>query len=300
MIILILFYGSNTFLNIGFTFQPSEIIKFAMIAYIADFLARRQDDLKYFFRGFVPVMLVFGLVCGLILIQPDLGTVLLISMVSFLMFFCGGIRFSYLLGSFLCSLPLLYKFVLGVAYRRKRILSFLNPWEDPQGISFQIVQSFIALGSGGLFGVGLGESKQKLFYLPEAHTDFIFSIIGEELGFLACILILSMFLLFFILGFRISFKAVDLRAHFFALGIVIMIFLQAVINMGVVSGFFPTKGMPLPFISFGGTNLVVMMFSVGVLFNISKLQDKVRENLSVSKKGKRNKKIDRLLAKPQY
>jgi cell division protein FtsW len=250
---------------------------------------------KSFFKGFIPVSLVLAVVCGLILIQPDLGTVLLIGMVAFLMFFCGGIRFFYLAGSFICFLPLLYEFIFKVDYRRKRILSFLNPWEDPQGISFQIVQSFIALGSGGLWGVGLGQSKQKLFYLPEAHTDFIFSIIGEELGFVGCGVIIILFLVLFTLGFKISFKANNLKAHLFALGITTMIFLQAVINMGVVSGALPTKGLPLPFISFGGTNLVMLMLGVGILLNISKFEEEVV--VDFVRKKRKSKKVSNLLSK---
>jgi len=271
----------------GFTFQSSEVVKIAIIGYMADFLARKQETVRSLLKGFIPVCLVLGTVFVLIVTQPDLGTALLISMVCFILFFVGGIRKSYLLGSFLCSLPILYKFIFQVAYRRKRILSFLNPWEDPKGISFQIVQSFIALGSGGIFGVGLGQSKQKLFYLPEAHTDFIFSIMGEELGFIGCSLVIFLFAMLFVLGFKVSFTTHNLKAHLFSLGIIIMIALQAIINIGVVTGAFPTKGLPLPFVSFGGTSLVVGMFCIGILLNISKLEEALGE-VSVSKGKKKS------------
>lgn len=279
----------------GITFQPSEMVKIAVILYVADFMSRKQMDIKSFFKGYIPVLMVIGICSLLILKQPDLGTVILIGAVSFIMFFVGGVRIPYLVSTVLMALPVLYHFIFKVEYRRKRILAFLNPWDDPQGISFQIVQSFIALGCGGLKGVGLGQSRQKLFYLPEAHTDFIYSIIGEEFGFLGCMFVLGLFVLFFIVGLRIVFKATDLKAYLLSLGITSMIFLQSVINMGVVSGAFPTKGMPLPFISFGGTNLVVVMFGAGILMNISRMEFPQVQSATIKRRN--NTKITNILAK---
>jgi len=218
--------------------------------------------------------MVLGLFMGLIVLQPDLGTVMLLGAVAFILFFVAGIRWSHLLIVFLMSLPVLYQFIFKVTYRRNRILAFLNPWQDPEGTGFQIIQSFIALGSGGLTGLGLGESRQKLFYLPEAHTDFIFSIIGEELGLIGSLSVLSLFAILIFLGFRIALKSKDLFGKLLALGIVSLLGLQALINISVVTGSLPTKGLALPFISYGGSNLIMSLLMVGILMNVAKLAGK--------------------------
>ncbi len=263
--------GAKRWVQMGpFSFQASEMAKFALIVYLADFLSRKQDLVRSFWKGFCPPVMMLGLFLGLILLQPDLGTVIALGMVSVVLFFIGRVRLAYLGAAFLASLPALYLFIFRVPYRRRRILAFLNPWEDPQGIGFQIIQSFIALGSGGLRGVGLGNSRQKLFYLPEAHTDFIFSIIGEELGLAGTLFICALFLIFLFLGIRIAMRSPDLFGCLLASGIVSMICLQAIINIGVVTGSLPTKGLPLPFISFGGSSLLINMMSLGVLLNIAK------------------------------
>lgn len=252
------------------SFQPSELAILAIIIYLADFIHRKGDMIKTLWRGFVPQMLVLGLTVLLILMQPDLGTALAIVVVVFIILFVAGVRPSYLLSLILASLPLLYILIFSVPYRRMRITAFLNPWLDPKGSGFQIIQSQISLGSGGIFGVGLGHSKQKLFYLPAAHTDFIFSIIGEELGLIGTIAVIALFIIFIQQGLKIVKNAPDKFGYFLSLGLVSMISLKAIVNIGVCCGIFPTKGLPLPFISYGGSSFIFDMVSVGILMNIAR------------------------------
>jgi len=259
------------------SFQPSQVAKLVLILYFADVLSRKQSDIKSFAHGFMPPMIMLSLSVGLILLEPDLGTAVAISLVSFIMLFVAGIRLFHLLPVLVSSLPALAVVILAKPYRMKRILAFLDPWQDPQGIGFQIIQSYIALGSGGLLGVGLGQSRQKLLYLPGCHTDFIFSIIGEELGLLGAAAIIILFMLFVWLGIRIAVRSRDLFGHLAALGIVSMISLEAVINIGVATGSIPTKGLSLPFISYGGSSLVIDMIGVALLLNISKYSEKSYE-----------------------
>lgn len=251
------------------SFQPSEFANLALIIYLADFIARKGDKIKLL-EGFIPPICVLGATALLILLQPDLGTVIALGSVVLIMLFVAGTRGRYILSLILCSLPLLYLLVFRVAYRRTRILAFLNPWLDPKGTGFQIIQSQIAIGSGGLFGKGLGHSQQKLFYLPAAHTDFIFSIIGEELGLIGTLGIIILFMIFIQQGLKIIKNAQDKFGYFLALGLVLMISLKAIINIGVSCGVFPTKGLPLPFISYGGSSLLFDMVSLGILINIAR------------------------------
>lgn len=268
----------------GFGFQPSEAAKLALVVYLSDMFVRKQRWIKEFWRGLVPILVITGIVMILILKQPDLGTVIAIGMVVCILLFVAGIRLQYLAIMGLSALPFLYVFIFRVPYRRARIMNFLNPWGDPQGAGFQIVQSFLALGSGGLFGVGLGQSRQKLFYLPAAHTDFIFSIIGEELGLLGTLLVLGLFIGLVWCGAKIALKTVDLFGHFLAVGIVSTIALQTVINIGVATGSFPTKGLPLPFISFGGSNMVMFLISIGILLSIHRwTQTKIASGSSMAR-----------------
>lgn len=255
------------------SFQPSELASMAIIIYIADFISRKQHIIKQFFKGFIMPLSVLGLFAILILMQPDLGTAFAISTVVMIMLFVGGARLSYLFYMFLASLPLLSVLIFSVPYRRMRILAFINPWLDPKGSGFQIIQSQIALGSGGIFGAGLGHSKQKLFYLPAAHTDFIFSIIGEELGLLGTAGVIILFIIFLRLGIKIIRNASDTFGYYLSLGLVSFISLKAIINIGVSCGLFPTKGLPLPFISYGGSSLVLDIISVGLLLNIARSAD---------------------------
>lgn len=252
------------------SFQPSGLASLAMIIYMADFIARKGNLLGSFLRGFLPPIITSGAVFLLILVQPDLGTAIFIAVVVFVMLFVSGVRPAYLLSLFLASLPALYVLIFSVPYRRTRILAFINPWLDPKGSGFQIIQSQLALGSGGIFGVGLGQSRQKLFYLPAAHTDFIFSIIGEELGLLGTLGVIVLFMIFIKLGLKIIKNAQDKFGYFLALGLVLMISLKAIINIGVSCGVFPTKGLPLPFISYGGSSFIFDMVSLGILINIAR------------------------------
>ncbi len=255
------------------SFQPSEFANLAVIIYIADFISRKSDSLRNFKEGFLPPVAVMGLVLLLILVQPDLGSVVALSMVVFIMLFAAGTRFSYLVSLFLLSLPALYFLVFSVPYRRARVLAFLNPWLDPRGSGFQVIQSQVALGSGGIFGVGLGQSKQKLFYLPAAHTDFIFSIIGEELGLIGTLIVVCLFIFFLREGFKIIRNTADKFGYYLGLGLVLLVAFKAIINIGVSCGMFPTKGLPLPFISYGGSSLIFEMMSVGLLMNIARTGD---------------------------
>lgn len=252
------------------SFQPSEFTNIAMVIYIADFIARKENLIRSFWRGFLPAISALGLTLLLILVQPDLGTTMALAIVVVIMLFVAGVRLSYLLSVVLVSLPFLYILIFNVPYRKARIMAFINPWLDPKGSGFQIIQSQIALGSGGIFGVGLGQSKQKLFYLPAAHTDFIFSIIGEELGLLGALGIVILFMIFIRQGFKIIKNAPDRFSYFLALGLVLMISLKVIINIGVSCGIFPTKGLPLPFISYGGSSFIFDMLSVGLLLNIAR------------------------------
>mgnify|MGYP001567973586 CR=1 FL=1 len=252
------------------SFQPSELVNLALIVYVADFISRKNNEIKTFMKGFLPPVCVLGLCSLLFLLQPDLGTTVAIGSVVFIMLFVAGIRSQYLLSVILAGLPVLSILILSAPYRRARILAFLNPWADPQRCGFQIIQSQIALGSGGMFGVGLGKSMQKLFYLPAAHTDFIFSIIGEELGLLGTLCVVVLFIIFILQGLKIIKNASTKFGYFLALGLVLMISSKAVINMGVSCGLLPTKGLPLPFISYGGSSFIFDMVSVGLLMNIAR------------------------------
>ncbi|MFH0935346.1 MAG: putative lipid II flippase FtsW [Candidatus Omnitrophota bacterium] len=252
------------------SFQPSELASLVMVIYLADFIARKAKLIKDFRKGFLPPIFILGLYAGLVVMQPDLGTTLAMAIVVFIMLFIAGVRISYLVSLLLAGLPVLYLLIFSVPYRRMRILAFLNPWLDPRGSGFQIIQSQIALGSGGVFGVGLGHSRQKLFYLPAAHTDFIFSIIGEELGLLGTLGVIILFIIFVRQGLKIIKNSSDKFGYFLALGLLLMITLKAIINIGVSCGVFPTKGLPLPFISYGGSSFILDLISVGILLNISR------------------------------
>jgi cell division protein FtsW len=238
--------GARRWFRFGIVnFQPSELAKVAMIVYMADFIARKKELMKSFLHGYVPAMIALGAVVGLVLLEPDLGTAVTISLVSFIMMYVSGVRGSYIAASFLASLPLLYALLFRVAYRRKRMMVFLNPWADKRGTGFQIIQSFIALGSGGIFGLGLGQSRQKLFYLPASHTDFIFSIIGEELGFLGTASIVVLFALFVWEGMKVAFRAPEAFGRMLALAVTSLVAIEAIINIGVTAGALAAVGLLL-------------------------------------------------------
>lgn len=252
------------------SFQPAELANLAVIIYVADFISRKEKQMRMFWKGFMPPMFVLGMTAMLMLLQPDLGTAVSIGIAVIAILFIAGVRMSYLLSLFLISLPALSILIFSVPYRRMRIMAFLNPWLDPKGSGFQIIQSQIALGSGGIFGLGLGHSKQKLFYLPAAHTDFIFSIIGEELGLLGTVGVIMLFVIFIQQAVRLIRNTADKFGYFLSIGLTLMICLKAVINIGVSCGLLPTKGLPLPFVSYGGSSLMFDMVSVGILLNIGR------------------------------
>ena len=256
----------------GFTFQPSELAKFALVLFIAKSLVKRSDQLKNFAYGYLPKLIVLGFFIVPILFQPDLGTATIICLVTFTMLMIAGLRSKFLVYSVLAVVPLFVVAIINAEYRMRRIVAFLNPWEHQSNEGFQIVQSFYAFGRGGLFGTGIGGSSQKLFYLPEAHTDFIFSVIGEELGFVGALIIVLLFSILIWRGFTIAYRAKDPFGTHLAIGLTLLIGIQAFMNMGIAVGLLPTKGMTLPFISMGGSSLIVLMLSIGVLLNISEKQ----------------------------
>ncbi len=253
--------------------QPSELAKLAVILYLAWLLEMRRrprsfgvNDVRH---TLVPVLGVVVVVAGLVVLEPDLGTALQILLIAFGMLFVAGLSLTYIVGAAVVAMPAIYLSVVRVPYRYDRVMAFLNPEADPQGRGFQLLQSLIAVGSGGFSGVGLMESKQKLFYLPEAHSDFIFAVWAEEFGFLGGAAVLVLFALYTWRGLRAAFRAPDDFGRLLALGITLMVASQALINLGVVLGMMPTKGLPLPFISYGGSSLFVMLLASGVLLNIS-------------------------------
>src|SRR5579859_3075549 len=257
----------------GFSFQPSEVAKVALILFLAFFLETRSRSMDDWRNTLVPAVLPTLVFIGLIVFQPDLGTAIACATITICILFVAGLEVKYLAYSFVGSLLPLYFLIFHVAYRRDRILAFLDPYSDPQGRGFHIIQSLIAVSTGGLTGVGLMEGKEKLFYLPEPHTDFIFSVLGEELGLLGCMVVVSLFALFLWRGVRAALHTQDLFGQFLAVGITSMVVVQAFINISVVLGLMPTKGIPLPLISYGGSSLFITLACVGVLLNITRQAD---------------------------
>jgi cell division protein FtsW len=262
--------GARRWLSLGaLNFQPAELAKLAIILYLAHFLANRGERTREFASGLLPPLVVLGALALPILKQPDLGSVLILGMVAFAMLFVGGARLSHLVAIALASVAVVMAVIVGVGYRSQRLAAFLDPWRDPRGSGFHIIQSLLALGSGGVFGLGLGQSREKFFYLPERHTDFIFAIIGEELGLVGAGAVILLFVLLAIWGYRIASRAPDRYGALLASGLTAMLVGQAVLNIGVVSDAFPVTGVPLPFISFGGSSLVLSYIATGILMNIS-------------------------------
>ncbi len=271
-------HATHRWIRIGpASLQPSEFAKLAVVLYLAWFLEARQrrrsgqagtavNDLQRTILPALAPVLLFG---GLVVLEPDLGTALEIFLIALSLLFVAGLSGRYVLGAAAAALPVIYLLVVRVSYRYDRIVGFLNPEADPQGRGFQLLQSLIAVGSGGFAGVGLMESHQKLFYLPEAHTDFIYAVLCEELGFIGGAIVLALFAIYGWRGIRAALAAPDSFGRLAALGITVMVVSQALINLGVVLGMMPTKGIPLPFISYGGSSLLVMLLATGVLLNIS-------------------------------
>jgi cell division protein FtsW len=263
--------GSRSWIGVGaFSIQPSEFMKLAMIAFLAKFLSEHQKKITSFKQGLLPALMLVFAAFGMIMLQPDLGTGTVMVGTCIAMIFVAGARISHFVGLGLLGLMGFAALVLSAPYRIKRITSFLNPWEDPLGSGFQMIQSLYAIGPGGLFGLGLGQSRQKFFYLPEPQTDFIFAILAEELGFIGGSLVLLLFSLLLWRGVRIALGAPDLYGSFLAIGIISMIAIQVMINIGVVTGLMPVTGITLPFLSYGGSSLTLMLMAIGVLLNISR------------------------------
>jgi cell division protein FtsW len=252
------------------SFQPSELAKFALVLYLAVLLARKNDKVRHFSMGFLPPLLMTGTFMGLLLLQPDLGAAVILGVTAMGLLFVAGTRADYILLSLLVAAPVGWKvFITGTPWRMRRMLAFLNPWQFRREGGYQLYESLITVGSGGWLGQGLGHGKQKLFFLPEAHTDFILAIVGEELGFAGISCVLLGFGILVWRGLVASIRARDLFGSFLAFGLSCLFGLQAFFNMAVVLGLLPTKGLPLPFISYGGTALVMSLFMAGVLANIS-------------------------------
>ena len=253
----------------GLGVQPSELAKIACVFFTALMLERRMhriDDLSY---SLLPIGLIIGLVVALILLQPDFGTSISLALVVAVMVFAAGLHYRYFVGLALAALPAIYLVLVAAPYRRRRLLAFWDPWADPLGDGFQIIQSLVAVGTGGVFGRGLMGGVQKLFYLPEPHTDFIYAVISEELGLIGATAILLCFCVIAWRGLRIAARAEDRFGSFVALGLTTMIAAQAFVNISVVLGLMPTKGIPLPLVSFGGSSLLINLLGMGVLLNIS-------------------------------
>jgi cell division protein FtsW len=263
--------GSRSWIGVGaFSVQPSEFMKLAMIAFLAKYLSENQRYITSFRKGVLPSLLLVFSAFAMIMLQPDLGTGTVMVGTCVVMIFISGARIMHFAWLGLAGLAGFAALVLSAPYRIKRITSFLDPWEDPLNSGFQIIQSLYAIGPGGLFGLGLGESRQKFFYLPEPQNDFIFAILAEELGFIGGTFVLLLFSLVLWRGIRIALGAPDLFGSFLAVGIVSMIAIQVMINVGVVTGLMPVTGITLPFLSYGGSSLTLMLMAVGVLLNISR------------------------------
>ena len=263
--------GARRWLRLGsISIQPAEMAKLVVVMYLAKYLTKKADKLADFRSGLLPVLLVIGVLAGLILLEPDLGTVLVIGMVTVAVLFLGGARITHLVGLGLCAIPAVLMLILSSGYRRQRLMSFLAPWKDASDSGFQITQSFLAFGSGGPFGVGLGEGKQKLFFLPEAHTDFVLALVGEELGLAGTATVILLFVVFVLRGFQIAARAREPFGKYLGMGITLLIGVQALVNAAVVTGLLPTKGLTLPFVSYGGSSLVVSFVGVGMLLSISR------------------------------
>lgn len=254
----------------GFGFQPSDLAKICLIVFLSSYVVKYSDRMREFKRGFVIPMVFILAYMAILMAEPDFGTTAFLLIASMALLIIGGTRVIYMFFALIAAVPHIHKMLYEVSYRKDRLLAFLDPWKDPGDTGYQIIQSLIALGSGGLFGKGFGASRQKLYFLPESSNDFILTIVGEEAGFAGIVVVTTLFGLLVWNGIRICKSAPDLFGFLLAFGITFMIGLQAAINIAVVSGSIPTKGIPLPFISAGGSSLLVSMFSVGILINIAK------------------------------
>ncbi len=261
--------GSARWLQLGpFRFQPAELARMALIVYLAYSMSKKDELLRDFYVGFLPHLLVLGVLILLLMAQPDFGSVVIFAVLTWTMLFVGGCRLKHLIGVILLLLPMICLFMTQAEYRVRRLMSFWDPWQYSTDAGYQIVHSFMAFGTGGITGAGIGKGYQKLFYLPEPHTDFIFSVIGEELGLIGVMIVIVLYGIMLMRGIRIARHAQDSFGAFLAMGITVAIGLQVCINMGVTLGLLPTKGLTLPFLSYGGTSLLINMAAVGIMMNI--------------------------------
>ncbi len=262
--------GARRWLRFGpISIQPAEFAKLALIIYISYSVAKKKERLRELSVGYAPHLLVSAVFIGLVVMQPDLGTAITFAVLTFLLLFVAGVRLRYLLATGFAVVPLLALAIAQKGYRLERFLAFLNPWRDPSDTSFQLLHSLLALGSGGPLGVGLGSGQQKLFYLPEPHTDFILAVIGEETGIFGISVVLLLYALLIYKGVKIALRAPERFGTYLAFGLTLAVGLQAFINSAVVMGLLPTKGLPLPFISYGGSSLITNLLAMGILMNIN-------------------------------
>jgi cell division protein FtsW len=253
----------------GIGVQPSELAKLAAIIFIAALLERRMHRINEVGYALMPIGIVIGCLVGLILLEPDFGTSMSLLAIAAVMVFAAGLNYTYILGVVLAAVPVIAVLVMGSSYRRRRVMTFLDPWQDPLGDGFQIIQALIAVGTGGVSGRGLMNGVQKLFYLPEPHTDFIYAVISEELGLIGATAVLVCFCVITWRGIRVTLRAPDSFGAFLALGLTTMVAVQAFFNISVVLGLLPTKGIALPFVSFGGSSLLINLVGMGILLNVS-------------------------------
>jgi cell division protein FtsW len=251
------------------SFQPSELAKLSAMIFLSASISVSGERLKEFGGGLLPNLIMVGFICALIMVEPDLGSTISVFAVSMIFLFLGGARFKHLAVMGLLGIPVFALSIFFKPYQMKRLMAFLDPWKDPGDSGFQIIQSMVALGHGGLKGLGLGDGWQKLFFLPAAHTDFVLSVIGEELGLIGILVVFALFGIFWWRGMEISLGAPDDFGRYLAMGITVMIVFQAAVNAGVVVGILPTKGLAMPFLSYGGTSLLINLYAVGILSNIS-------------------------------
>jgi cell division protein FtsW len=277
--------GSRRWIRVGpMTFQPSELAKLFTVVYLSHYIAKKGERLSDFSEGLVPALMMIGLETALILVEPDLGTTAIIVLIALILLFLGGVSLRHLLPVGLGMIPLFLYWILKTPYRRERVMTYLNPWAEPASSGFQMIQSYLALGSGGAVGAGLGEGKQKLFFLPEPHTDFIFAVIGEELGLIGTFLVLFLFVWLLWKGTRIALATEEPFSRMLAIGTTLLLTLPAFMNMGVVTGLLPTKGLPLPFVSYGGSSLLVSWAALGLLFNVSRRADFRRSLVQIDRR----------------
>jgi len=254
----------------GFAFQPSELAKLAVVFYLAHSMAKKGATIRTFSIGVLPHLIVCGAFAAAVLLEPDFGTAMILAVILYFMLFIGGVRVRHLLATALLAVPFLVYAMTQAEYRLRRLMSFLDPWSDPSGSGFHVVQSLIAFGSGQLWGRGLGESRQKLFYLPEAHTDFVYSVVGEELGLVGAWLVLALFGVIVLRGLTLATRIEEPFDQYLAFGLTLLLGMQALIHMSVVMGLMPTKGLVLPFVSYGGSAMVMNLMAAGILLGLSR------------------------------